>query len=200
MKKRSLPAQLGILFISIYLSWLIIYFIFDLACKDGVPDSYDPILVVLAILCALTVVLIINYNDVYRAKSEITKLKEDVISALETRNSLIDRAEGIVDKYAENEKEVFKAFAEARKSDNKISVKFKNVVEQYPEMKSNTAVISLLDQLDKTENVILSTRNRYTRAAAEYNAMIYQFPVVILKPIFKWKEEDIKTIYEQSSN
>lgn len=197
MRKHSLPVQLGILLVSIYISWLIILFIFTFACPNGIPDSYDPIMTVLAILCAISVVLVIDYNDVYRAKSEVTKLKEDILSALETRNSLIDRAESIVDKYAENEKEIFKAFAEARKTDNKISTKFKSIVEQYPEMKSNTTVNSLLAQLDKTENVILSTRNRYTKAAADYNAMIHQFPVVILKPICKWEDEDIKAICDK---
>lgn len=191
MKKQSLPKQLGMLLISILLSYFLINLIFAFAFPTEVPASYDPLITALSIICAFVVVLIIDYNDVYRLKSEVAKTKEDIYAALEIRDSLIDRAESIVNKFADNEKEIFTSFAEARKSDKKVSVKFKTIIEQYPEMKSNQTVLSLISELDKAEIVILNSRNKYTRAAAEYNTMIHLFPVVILKPLCKWEDEDI---------
>lgn len=104
MKKQSLPMQLGMLLISFIISIFLINLIFTFAFPTEVPSSYDPLITILSIVCSFIVVLIIDYNDVYRAKNEVTKTKVDITAALEIRDSLIDRVETIVDKYGENEK------------------------------------------------------------------------------------------------
>ena len=197
MKKQSLPVQLGMLLISFILSYFLIGLIFTFASPTEVSSSYDPLITILSIVVSFVVVLIVDYNDVFRAKNEVQKTKVDILSALEIRDSLIDRAEIIVDKFAENEKDIFKSFADARKSNKNVSTKFKSIVEQYPEMKSNHTVLSLINELDKSEGVILNSRNKYTRAAAEYNTLIHLFPVVILKPLCKWQDEDINSIFDK---
>ena len=197
MKKQSLPVQLGMLLLSFLISVFLITQIFVFAFSDEVPASLDPLITILSIIISFVVVLVIDYNDVNRAKNEVTKTKVDILSAQEIRDSLIDRAETIVDKYAENEKDIFKSFADARKSNSKVSVKFKSLVEQYPELKTNHTVLSLISELDKAEGVILSSRNKYTRAAAEYNTSIHSFPIVILKPLCKWEDEDIISIFDK---
>lgn len=197
MKKQSLPVQLGMLLISFILSYFLIGLIFTFASPTEVSSSYDPLITILSIVVSFIVVLVVDYNDVFRAKNEVQKTKVDILSALEIRDSLIDRAEIIVDKFAENEKDIFKSFADARKSNKNVSTKFKSIVEQYPEMKSNQTVLSLINELDKSEGVILNSRNKYTRAAAEYNTLIHLFPVVILKPLCKWQDEDINSIFDK---
>lgn len=53
-------------------------------------------------------------------------------------------------------------------------------VERYPELKANQNFLSLQDQLEGTENRISVERNRFNRAAQDYNTSIRKFPASLL--------------------
>lgn len=58
------------------------------------------------------------------------------------------------------------------------------VYENYPELKSISAVSSLMDELSGTENRISVERQRYNEAVRTYNVAIKKFPNSILAGMF----------------
>jgi LemA protein len=50
------------------------------------------------------------------------------------------------------------------------------IVENYPDLKGNQVVLTLIDELEGTENRIAVTRTRYNQAVADYNGKVLSFP------------------------
>ncbi len=63
------------------------------------------------------------------------------------------------------------------------------VYENYPELKSITAVSSLMDELAGTENRIAVERMRYNDAVRSYNTAIKLFPSNVIANLFGFKEK-----------
>lgn len=62
------------------------------------------------------------------------------------------------------------------------------VYENYPDLKSNTVVSGLMDELAGTENRIAVERTRYNEMVRNYNTAIMLFPSNILANMFGFKE------------
>ena len=146
---------------------------------------------------ALLVVIIYDYNEICRARSTVQKARQDVKSAIEVRKQLIGKAEKVVEKYVDKETDLYKKFAEARKDADFTAPNLKAISETYPDLKSNAGVQKLLTQLEDVEKLILQSKNQCTYFISEYNTIIHTFPVVLIKPIFKWKDEDTTIIFEE---
>lgn len=199
MKKYSLPVQLFKILVSLILSISIIYIVGDsiLVDMNETPKWFEFIETVIAIIFALLVVIIYDYNEICRAKSTMQKAKQDVKSALDVRKQLIGKAEKVVDKYVDKETELYTKFAEARKDGLSAVTSLKAISETYPDLKSNAGVQKLLSQLEDVERLILQAKNQCTYFIAEYNTIIHTFPVVLIKPVFKWKDEETNIIFEE---
>jgi LemA protein len=63
------------------------------------------------------------------------------------------------------------------------------VVENYPEIKSSAAVISLMDELGGTENRISVERRRYNDLVRTYNTQVKTFPTNLLAGMFGFAEK-----------
>ena len=63
------------------------------------------------------------------------------------------------------------------------------VYENYPELKSITAVSSLMDELAGTENRISVERMRYNQAVQSYNTAIKTFPTNLLANAFGFAQK-----------
>ncbi len=61
------------------------------------------------------------------------------------------------------------------------------VVERYPELKANQGFLELQSQLEGTENRISVERNRYNKAAQDYNTAIRRFPASVVASISDFK-------------
>lgn len=191
--KNNLLVQLLKLVGAFIIAWLLIVIIFAAASTgDEIPEKYNGLMALLAVVVAFAVTLIIDFNAISRLKSLIQKTKADIESVNETANALIDKAERVADKYRSDETEVYKEFADARKGNKKIrtSKDFKAVMEAYPELQSNIHTQKLLNQIETTENAKLTAKLSYTNAVAQYNAKIHSFPVVMLRKICKWEDMD----------
>lgn len=197
MKKFSLPVQLFKILVSLIISWIIVVLVFSSIFIDGIPDNLNFLEWVLAILFAIIVVIIYDYNEVCRAKSSVQKARQDVRASIEVRKKLIDKAERVVDKYVDKETDVYSKFAETRKSEESVLSSFKVVTESYPDLKSNAAVQKLLSQLEDVEKLIFQAKKQYTTFVAEHNTIIHTFPVVLIKPLCKWKDEEVEVIFEE---
>jgi LemA protein len=63
-------------------------------------------------------------------------------------------------------------------------------VESNPEIKSDTVMIGLMDELAGTENRISVERKRYNDTVLEYNSAVKSFPTNIIAGIFNFDERD----------
>jgi LemA protein len=57
-------------------------------------------------------------------------------------------------------------------------------VENYPELKSSEVVLTLIDELEGTENRIAVARGRYNDDVASYNTMVRTFPTSVVANMF----------------
>ena len=64
------------------------------------------------------------------------------------------------------------------------------IVENYPEIRSSTAVVSLMDELAGTENRISVERRRYNELVQTYNTSIKTFPGNMLAGMFGFGERE----------
>jgi LemA protein len=58
------------------------------------------------------------------------------------------------------------------------------IVENYPQLKSNETVASLMDELAGTENRISVERKRYNEVTQSYNTQLKTFPTVLIAGMF----------------
>ena len=65
------------------------------------------------------------------------------------------------------------------------------VVENYPQLKSDTHVSALITELEGSENRIFVARNDYNEAATKYNKSIRTFPRNILASMFGFEKVDL---------
>ena len=63
------------------------------------------------------------------------------------------------------------------------------IVENYPEIKSSAAVISLMDELAGTENRISVERKRYNDLVRTFNTQVKTFPTNMLAGMFGFSEK-----------
>ena len=63
------------------------------------------------------------------------------------------------------------------------------VVEDYPELQGNQLVLSLIDELEGTENRIAVARTRYNEAVTDYNKNVRLFPGSIVANMFGFEQK-----------
>ena len=73
------------------------------------------------------------------------------------------------------------------------------VVENYPQLKSDTLFRDLQSQLEGTENRITTARNRFIKAVQEYNILARQFPTNLTAMIFGYKEKASFTVENEKA-
>ena len=62
------------------------------------------------------------------------------------------------------------------------------IVENYPEIKSDAAVVGLMDELSGTENRVAVERRRFNDLVKDYNTTIKRFPGNLMAPMFGFSE------------
>lgn len=200
---KSLPIQLLKLAASFIISELLVVIIFSIIFPaDPVTGTFDEkyniYVLIIGIAIAFIVNIILEYNQVQKLKYSILKTGEDIKSAREMRDSLIDKAERVTDKFRQDEKDVYEEFADARKSVVVRRIRngseFRGVVESYPEMKSNEHIQKLLSQLESSESILLNSKRIYTDSVAKFNTKIHTFPIVIFRRICKWNDIEMSII------
>lgn len=63
-------------------------------------------------------------------------------------------------------------------------------VENYPELKSSTIVLSLMDELAGTQNRITVARGRYIEAVNSYNKIVRSFPSNVIAGMFGFSAKE----------
>jgi LemA protein len=130
-----------------------------------------------------------------------------VENQLQRRNDLIPNLVEATKGFAQQERDVFGAIAEARTRYSNASTPNEKmsaandqsnalarllvVVENYPTLKSDATFARLMDELAGTENRIAVERMRYNEAVQAYNTQRRSFPSNITAGIFGFKEYEL---------
>lgn len=142
---------------------------------------------------ALLVALIVSYNGLVRLRQLVKSAWADVDVYLKRRAELVPNVVETVRAYAQHEKTVLEAVAEARaratalvgptaqhaQAETHLGESLVRVValaEAYPELKANKNFASLQTELAESERLIASARQYFNACVRDYNTNIESFP------------------------
>jgi LemA protein len=162
-------------------------------------------LVVLVVIIA-GAILWGNYNSLVTKSQAIDGQWAQVETQYQRRFDLIPNLVNTVKGYMTQEKTVFAQIADARTkyagaqtTDAKAAAggevesalgRLLVIMENYPELKSITAVTQLMDELAGTENRISVERKRYNDLVLAYNTAIKKFPTNLMASMFSFNTRE----------
>lgn len=148
-----------------------------------------------------------SYNSLVSSQTEVEQAQAKIEATLQRRYDLIPNVVNSVKGYMTHEEEVFKSIADARaKIGSNVSAKEKTaaqgeldsavsrllvLTENYPTLRSNEQVQSLIVELEGTENRIYVARTDYNAAVTKYNKSIRSFPKNIIAKSFGFTEKEL---------
>ncbi len=158
-----------------------------------------------------------GYNDIQRKDEAVKAAWSQVLNVYKRRADLIPNLVATVKGYAQQEQQVLIGVTEARAKVGQVNVnpadaaslqQFQKaqgelssalsrllvVTENYPNLKSDQAFLSLQTQLEGTENRITVERQRYIEAVQSYNVTVRQFPGNLTAMMFGYKEKPNFTV------
>jgi LemA protein len=154
-------------------------------------------IVALSIAAALLIVVILIYNSLIRARMRVRTGWAQIDAQLRRRHDLIPNIVGSVRGYFAHEADVLERVTALRESaavagddvakragaEAALSGALGKLiarVEAMPDLKANTTVLALQEELTTTENRIAFARQHYNETAGEYNAAIATIPNVLI--------------------
>ena len=164
------------------------------------------VVIPLLIVVGIGVIYIVGqYNKMVLLKKDVQQQQAQVEVQMQRRYDLIPNLVSSVKGYLKQEQTVFKDIAEARthyaeasagspekvEASNEMESAISRllvIVENYPELKSDETVQSLMYELSGTENRIAVERRRYNETATEYNKYISVFPNNLIARTFHFNE------------
>jgi LemA protein len=165
------------------------------------------LLIVSGILIIIIALGIGGYNSLVRLRRMVKNSWSQIDVQLKRRRDLIPNLVNSVKGYMEYEKETLQKVMEARNKafnagnlGEKMSAEGElsgvlgrlfAVMENYPDLKANQNVQSLMKELSDTENKISYSRQFYNDIVTKYNTKIEVFPSNIIAKSFGFKEEEL---------
>lgn len=163
------------------------------------------LIVLIAIIALVGFSLAGTYNGLVKQSQAVDAQWAQVESQYQRRFDLIPNLVESVKGLFEQEQKVFGDIAEARTRyvgaqtvDEKVQAasevesalaRLLVIIENYPEIKSDQAVLGLMDELAGTENRISVERRRYNEVVQTYNTRIKQFPTNLIAGVFGFSEK-----------
>lgn len=163
------------------------------------------IAIIIAVIIGCVGVVGVNYNSLVSKEQAVETQYSVVESKLQRRFDLIPNLVNAVKGSMAQEEKIFTAIADSRAKlagantvDEKIAAsselesslsRLLMVVENYPELKSNENVKSLMDELAGTENRVSVERDRLQEVIKKYNNSVKKFPSNIFANMFGFEEK-----------
>jgi len=158
------------------------------------------LIIVIAVLVLVGSSLTGTYNSLVTDSQKVDGQWAQVETQYQRRFDLIPNLVGATKGIFEQEKEVFGKLAEARQGYSGAQTPTQKaaaatqvesalsrllvIVENYPDLKSDRAVLSLTDELAGTENRVSVERKRYNDTVLVFNTKVKRFPTNLIAPIF----------------
>lgn len=178
--------------------------------------------------CLLIPALLLSgcgYNTLQLTDEQVQSSWSEVLNQYQRRADLIPNLVNTVKGFAAQEKEVLLGVTQARSKAGSIQAtpellndptafaRFQNaqgeltgaltrllaVVENYPQLKSDTNFRDLQAQLEGTENRIAVARNRYIKAVQEYNIAVRSFPGNLTAKLFGFQVKPNFTVENEQA-
>lgn len=160
------------------------------------------------LLLILAMWLIGQYNSIITLGQDVDNKQAQVEVVLQRRFDLIPNLVNATKGIMEQEREVFTAIAEARtkygsaaagtsekvEAANQLEGALSRllvIVENYPQLKSDSAVTGLMDELAGSENRISTERQRYNDSVTTYNTRIKLFPTNMFASMFGFEAKPL---------
>ena len=167
--------------------------------------------IIIGVVAAVLVLAIIITGSVISTKNKLAVMQENIASAeanIDTyhqrRADLIPNVVATVKSFADHETEVFDKVLEARQAlldadtieekaeaDTQLTNALQGInviVEAYPELKSDTTYVALMDELEGSENRIATARKDYNDAVKAYNSALVKFPTSLVAGMFGYEK------------
>lgn len=173
------------------------------------------LIIVGVIVLALAIVFGGTYNSLVNEKEEVNSALANIDVQLERRADLIPNLVNSVKGYMSHEQNIIDSVTKARENlvnassvdekanaNQELTNALNNlfvIVENYPELKSNTNFINLQDELAGTENRISTARKDYNDSVKSYNKAIKSFPKNLIAGILGFEKADYFEASEGSS-
>ncbi len=164
-----------------------------------------PLLIVLGVIVLLFLVFMGMYNGLVRLRNQCRNAWSQIDVQLKRRHDLIPNLVETAKGYMKHERELLEGIAKARSgavaasaahdikgqigAENQLSAlltRFMAVQENYPELKANTNMMSLQEELSSTENKIAFARQFYNDSVMRYNNQIETVPSNIVAGMFSF--------------
>jgi len=156
-----------------------------------------------AVLAVVVVAWFVGtYNRLVRLRNQVRNAWHQIEVQLKRRHDLIPNLVEVVKDYMSYEQETLARVVEARgaavsargtaaqaKAENALTESLKSlfaVVENYPDLKANTNVASLSEELTTTENKISFARQYYNDSVMTFNNTIQSIPSNLIASVFEF--------------
>ena len=170
------------------------------------------LLIVAVVVIALIAIPVSTYNSIVASQTTVEEQQANIMAQLQRRIDLIPNLVQVVNNYTTHETEVFSAVTEARAAmigaktmpemaaaNSEMTTALNGLIaiaEAYPELKSDTVYIGLMDELAGTENRIAVARTDYNEAVKSYNLSIRKFPGMLFARLFGFSAAESFTASE----
>ena len=164
------------------------------------------ILIILAVGVGLYLVSL--YNFFQTALTRIKASIQEIGNQLKRQADLIPNLEASVKGYLKHEKDILTMLSEARKMVDKavkthdvarqtqaagmlgdLLPRLSVIVESNPELKGNTTVMTLMEELRDTADKVMYSRRTLIDLSADYNVRVMTFPSNLVANMFGFKEQ-----------
>ncbi|MBX2882984.1 MAG: LemA family protein [Granulosicoccus sp.] len=180
--------------------------------------------VIVALLLALTVFAVLFYNRLIRLRNQFENAFSQIDVQLQRRYELIPNLVETASAYLKHESETLTAVTEARNiASEKCSKARENpgsgssiselsaadgvlsgllgrlnvVMESYPDLKADTAIQDLHEELSSTENRVAFSRQAFNDAVMRYNTACEEFPSVLVARMFAFRQADLFVVEDK---
>ena len=166
------------------------------------------LIIVIAIIVIVVLVVIGLYNGLVTRRNRIDEALGQIEVQLKRRHDLIPNLVEAVKGYMGFEQNVLTRVTEARANavaagaqgpaaqataENALTGALRSlfaVVENYPDLKANTNVMQLQEELTTTENQISFSRQHYNATVLDFNNAIQTFPAVLVAGILGFTKRE----------
>lgn len=160
-----------------------------------------------AVVAVIVIFAVSTYNGLAKRSQDVDAQWSQVDTVLQRRYDLVPNLVSSVKGSMKQEKDVFGDIAKARQNYNKadsteekatanneldqsVGTLINVIREDYPELKSNENVATLMTQLEGSENRISTERHRYNEKVGDYNKSLVTFPRNIFAGMFGFHAKD----------
>lgn len=170
--------------------------------------------VIAVVIIAFVSVYVGSYNSIVSLEQTVDEKASTIKTQLERRADLIPNLVSTVKGYTSHEQSVIDSITDARaaisgassikelsEANDKLNSALNNlnvIVENYPNLKADTAFVGLMDELAGSENRIATARTDYNEAVKDYNTKISTIPSSIVAGMMGKEKKEFFEVSNES--